>query len=338
MRRESSDRVIRETIECAARTGRPCIVDPKRLDFEIYRGATLIKPNRHELANAVRLPCETEAEVERAGKRAIEQTGASILLTRSEHGLSFFSLEGQVLHLPTATQDVFDVSGAGDTVAAVAALGYGARLPVNQIMRLANVAAGIVVGKVGTAVVTLSELYAALDEQVGSPRGRRGGLMTLREALNQRERWRRLGLTVGFTNGCFDLLHSGHAVLLRQAAEACDKLIVAINSDASVRRLKGPSRPLQNEESRAHLLGEMRMVDLVVIFQDDTPAKLIEALQPDVLVKGADYTEDQVVGSAFVKARGGNVVLVPLVPHQSTTSLIKRSIAGMLLNAEGTET
>ncbi|WP_246667819.1 D-glycero-beta-D-manno-heptose-7-phosphate kinase [Bradyrhizobium macuxiense] len=333
-----SDRVIRETIECATRAGRPSIVDPKRHSLEIYRGATLITPNRDELMNAVRMPCETDAEVERAGKRAIEHTGASILLTRSEQGLSFFSPDGHVLHLPTATQDVFDVSGAGDTVLAVTALGYGANLPVSQIMRLANTAAGIVVGKVGTAVVTLPELYAALEKQMGSPRGERGGLVTLHQALDQRERWRRQGLTVGFTNGCFDLLHSGHAVLLSKAAEACDKLIVAINSDASVKRLKGPSRPIQTEESRAHLLGEMRMVDLVVSFQDDTPIRLVEALQPDVLVKGADYTEDQVVGSEFVKALGGKVVLVPLMPHQSTSSLIRRGLGGIVSNAAGSET
>ncbi|MGY4257705.1 D-beta-D-heptose 7-phosphate kinase/D-beta-D-heptose 1-phosphate adenosyltransferase [Bradyrhizobium sp. USDA 4516] len=333
-----SDRVIRETIQCAARSGKPCIVDPKRFALEIYRGATLIKPNRNELANAVRMRCETDVEVERAGRRAIEQTGASILLTRSEQGLSFLSPGGQVLHLSTATQDVFDVSGAGDTVLAVSALGYGARLPVNKIMSLANTAAGIVVGKVGTAVVTLPEVYAALGEEVGSNREKRGELVTLREALDQRERWRRQSLTVGFTNGCFDLLHTGHAVLLRRAAEACDKLIVAINGDASVRRLKGPSRPLQREEARAHLLGEMRMVDLVVIFQDDTPIDLVEALQPDVLVKGADYTEDHVVGSAFVKARGGKVVLVPLVPQQSTTSIIRGSLGGTISNAESDET
>jgi D-beta-D-heptose 7-phosphate kinase/D-beta-D-heptose 1-phosphate adenosyltransferase len=221
-------------------------------------------------------------------------------------------------------QDVFDVSGAGDTVVALAALCTAARLPISESMRLANVAAGIVVSKIGTAVITVEELDNALEAQSHQLKPGKGALLTLREAMQQRERWRKQGLKVGFTNGCYDLLHPGHVSLLKSAAAECDRLIVAINSDASIKRLKGPKRPVQDEQSRAYVLGALSAVDRVILFDDDTPAKAIEALKPDLLVKGADYTEAQVVGADVVRSSGGRILLVPLIEGQSTTSMIKR--------------
>lgn len=224
---------------------------------------------------------------------------------------------------------MFDVSGAGDTVVSVIAAGLGAGLSIERTMRIANTAAGIVVAKVGAATTTVEEIAAAM-----SGPERRAALaqteadapsMTMAQAATLRGDWAAQGLTVGFTNGCFDLLHPGHVSLLAQAAGACDRLIVALNSDASVRRLKGPTRPIQDIEARARVIGAIRGVDLVVAFEEDTPLALIEALTPDVLVKGADYSEADVVGGDVVKARGGRVLLAVLTPGQSTTAIARKA-------------
>jgi D-beta-D-heptose 7-phosphate kinase/D-beta-D-heptose 1-phosphate adenosyltransferase len=224
--------------------------------------------------------------------------------------------------MATAAQDVFDVSGAGDTVMAVLAAAVGARIPIRDGMRMANHAAGIVVSKMGTAIVTRDELIASLSAELASPAINDGRLVELEEAVALRWSWANERLTVGIANGVFDLLHPGHVSLIRQAAMSCDRLIMVLNSDDSVRRLKGPLRPVQDEQSRAAVVGAMKGVSAVLLFADDTPLELIRALQPDVLVKGADYTEDEVVGAELVKARGGRVVLVDLAPGHSTTNLV----------------
>jgi D-beta-D-heptose 7-phosphate kinase / D-beta-D-heptose 1-phosphate adenosyltransferase len=320
-----NDRVIRLVIEVAAKAGKASIIDPKRRDFSVYRNATLIKPNRRELTDATGLPCETDQQAETAALAAIAQTNSAVLLTRSEHGMSYFERGKKPLHLKTAAQDVFDVSGAGDTVLALAALGTAARMPASKLMRLANAAAGIVVSKIGTAVVSARELDEALEAGSHQSEPNKGASVDLDEAVRRREEWRKRGLKVGFTNGCFDLLHPGHVAALKTAAAECDRLIVAINSDDSVRRLKGPNRPLQDERSRAYVVGALSAVDLVVMFDEDTPAVTIAALKPDLLVKGADYAIDQVVGADTVRAAGGRVLLVPLERGHSTTSLIRRA-------------
>ena len=321
------DTVLRTVIAAGRAHGRPVLVDPKRRDIAAYAGATLITPNRRELTEATGLPCETEAEAERAAAAMTAVTGADVLLTRSELGMSYFAPGAPPIHLPTAAREVFDVSGAGDTVVATLALGIAAGLPMAEAMRLANETAGIVVAKHGTAVVSLDELRAALDQEAHPPRSGRPGAVPLAAAVRQREAWRREGLVVGFTNGCFDLLHPGHVSLLEQAAAECDRLIVALNTDASVRRLKGPTRPVQSEQARARVMGALRPVDLVVLFDDDTPIGMIAALQPDVLVKGADYTIDRVVGAEIVQQAGGRVVLAELTEGQSTTRLVNRAAA-----------
>lgn len=324
-----SDAVLAQAFALAKARGVPAIVDPKRKTLADYRGAALITPNRRELSEAVRLPCETDAEAQAAADEAIAESGAAILLTRSEKGMSLFRADKPAIHLQAEAREVFDVSGAGDTVVSVIAAGLGAGLSIERTMRIANTAAGIVVAKVGTATTTAEEIAAAM-----SGPERRAALaqtqayapaMTVEEAVALRSDWAAHGLTVGFTNGCFDLLHPGHVSLLAQAAGACDRLIVALNSDASVRRLKGPTRPIQDIEARARVIGAIRGVDLVVAFEDDTPLALIEALAPDVLVKGADYAESEVVGGEVVKARGGRILLAVLTPGQSTTAIARKA-------------
>jgi D-beta-D-heptose 7-phosphate kinase/D-beta-D-heptose 1-phosphate adenosyltransferase len=320
-----SDRVLHDVIRHARQTGRPVLVDPKRVDFSAYRGASLIKPNRKELAAATGMPCETDEEVARAAAAAYRTCGADIVLTRSEKGLSYLPGDGPALHLPTLAREVFDVSGAGDTVIAVLAAGLAVGYPMDEALRLANHAAGIVVSKLGTATVTRSELASVGGGEDAAHC--EGGLVDLPAAMALRKRWAEEGLKVGFTNGCFDLLHPGHVALLRQAAAECDRLIVALNTDASVRRLKGPSRPIQREDARAKVIGAIRDVAAVILFDQDTPRACIEALRPDLLVKGADYEIDAVVGADIVMGHGGQVLLVQLNEAHSTTMLVDRANA-----------
>lgn len=320
-----TDRVLEAAFSLAAKANIPVIVDPKRRRFADYRGARIITPNRRELQEAVRLPVESDAEALAAAAEATAQSGADILLTRSEKGMSLFRNGADPIHLPAEAREVFDVSGAGDTVVAVIAAGLAAGLPVERAMRLANAAAGVVVGKLGTATATRAEIHEALSTMERREAGSNAPVTTLEEAVSRRRAWRDAGLTVGFTNGCFDLLHPGHVSLLTQAASACDRLIVALNTDASVRRLKGDSRPIQPLESRARVIGALRGVDLVTAFDEETPLSLITALEPDVLVKGADYTEDKVVGADLVRAKGGKVMLAVLTPGESTTGIVQRA-------------
>lgn len=309
-------------IAAARKHGKKIIVDPKGADFTRYRGAYLVTPNRRELQAAAGLPTETAEQVVIAARRLMADCGiANMLVTRSADGMTLVTTDGAE-HLPAEAREVFDVSGAGDTVVAVMAAAVGAGLPLIDAARLANVAAGIVVGKVGTAVAYLGEIADALH--AGELlRGERK-LASLDAALDHVARWRRQGLRIGFTNGCFDLLHPGHLHLLKQARAACDRLVVAINTDASVKRLKGVDRPVQSEAARAAVLGSLSMVDLVVLFAEDTPIRQIEAIRPDVLVKGADYAVKDVIGGAFVQSYGGKVLLAELAPGHSTTATIAR--------------
>ena len=323
-----SDHVLRAAIEHAVAAGKQVVIDPKRHDFTLYRGATVLTPNRKELSDATRLPCESDEEAGIAVRRLQEACGADILLTRSEKGMSFFPVDGAPVHLATVAQDVFDVSGAGDTVVAVLAASMAAGMPFVEGMRMANHAAGIVVSKLGTASVTREELAVSLLADQASPDVKDGRLVDRNGAIGLRAGWAAGKLTVGFANGCFDLLHPGHISLIRQAAESCDRLIMALNSDASVRRLKGPSRPIQDEQARAQVMGAIKGVAAVVIFDEETPLELIQALQPDVLIKGADYTPDTVVGADIVRARGGRLVLAELSPGQSTTRLVAGAARG----------
>ncbi len=319
-----SDPVLAHVLALAAAHRRVVIADPKRADFGAYRGATVLTPNEAEIRLATRIDATDDAGAESAGEAALAATGGdAVLVTRSEKGLTLVRRNEKTIHLPTRAREVADVSGAGDTlVAALAvALAAGAALPAASA--LANVTAGISVGKPGTATVSGDELLGMLhlEELVSSDRKVAG---TWEEAAARTSAWRASGLRVGFANGCFDLIHPGHVHLLREARAACDKLVVALNTDASVRKLKGPTRPVQSETARATVMASLAPVDLVVLFDEDTPLELVRALRPDVLVKGSDYRIEDVVGAADVQGWGGKVVLVDLQQGHSTTGTIRR--------------
>ncbi len=318
------DRVIATCVARAREVGKTLIVDPKRRELADYRGATILTPNRAELTLATGMPCETDEQAEAAARRVRETTGADVLLTRSEKGMSFFPAQGDAIHLPTMAKSVFDVSGAGDTVVALIAVGLAAGLPMIEAMKIANHAAGVVVSRFGTATLTLEELAASIAAS-HMTEVQDGRLVDTETAIRLRKFWEAQGYSVGFTNGCFDLLHPGHVSLIARASAACDRLIVALNSDASVKRLKGPSRPVQTEVARAQVIGAVKGVDAVVLFEEDTPQRIIEQLQPDVLVKGADYQEEQIVGADVVRARGGKIIRAELVDGQSTTSILQQA-------------
>jgi D-beta-D-heptose 7-phosphate kinase / D-beta-D-heptose 1-phosphate adenosyltransferase len=248
-----------------------------------------------------------------------------LVVTRGKHGMSVVGGNEPAVHLPTAARQVFDVSGAGDTVVAVIALALATGAEVAQAASLANTAAGIVVGKPGTATVTTGEVIAALTPFDGRTDPQK--IFSLESVLQLCRGWREQGLKIAFTNGCFDLLHPGHISLLEQARRSADRLVVGLNADLSIRRLKGPNRPIQGEVARATVLAAVKSVDAVVIFEEDTPIRLIEVLEPDVLVKGADYTVATVVGADLVQKRGGKVILAELLTGHSTTETVKR-VAG----------
>jgi D-beta-D-heptose 7-phosphate kinase/D-beta-D-heptose 1-phosphate adenosyltransferase len=310
-------------IQAAKIQNKVIIVDPKSRDFSLYYGASYISPNLNELSNAAARELRTDKDIVDAACHlmAMYDIGA-MLVTRSKDGMSLIEKSGAMHHISAKAQEVFDVSGAGDTAIATMALGIAAGLPPVDAAMLANTAAGIVVGRLGTAVVTAQELKMGLFVQESASGVHK--IMPLQTALHQVEQWKREGKTIGFTNGCFDLMHSGHLTLLHRTKFHCDKLIVGLNSDASIKRLKGESRPVNEEMERAVLLASLAVVDMVVIFTEDTPLTLIETLKPAVLAKGADYQKHQVVGHEIVEAYGGKIVLVPIKEGYSTTNIIKK--------------
>jgi D-beta-D-heptose 7-phosphate kinase / D-beta-D-heptose 1-phosphate adenosyltransferase len=321
-------RVIRNTIDAARKLGKRVIVDPKSANLAIYRGATILTPNRKEFAEATRSRADSDKSIADAAQDAMYLADCeAMLVTQSEHGMTLVVRGGASIHVPALPVRVRDVSGAGDTVAAMLALSLAASADWETALRMANAAAAVAVGKKGTATVTAAELrrkilphasLAAEDKIVAA-----GG--DLDTHLSE---WRKQGLRVGFTNGCFDILHPGHVKVLTAARGACDRLIVGLNSDASVKRLKGEGRPVQDERARAEVLAALEAVDLVAIFAEDTPIELIKKIKPSVLVKGGDYTREQVVGYEVVEACGGEVVLVDILPGHSTTSLVDRARGG----------
>jgi D-beta-D-heptose 7-phosphate kinase/D-beta-D-heptose 1-phosphate adenosyltransferase len=317
-----TERLIRSALWQAQNTGVPVIVDPKGRDFARYGAVDVIKPNASELAGATGLPVETDAEVEAALTALLEATAAkAIVVTRAGKGMSLMRRGGPVRHFPGRAREVFDVSGAGDTGLAALGLALGAGASLEQAVQLAILASGVVVGKSGTAVVTPSELIEAeVSQHAGAALAKVTGLDELAAAV---EAWRALGLKIGFTNGCFDILHRGHVAYLAQARSWCDRLVVALNTDASVRALKGEGRPVNDLDSRAVVIGGLASVDRVTSFDDPTPIRLIERLRPDVLIKGADYTREGVVGGDLVESWGGEVRLAAFADGYSTTKTIE---------------
>ncbi|MBN8528306.1 MAG: D-glycero-beta-D-manno-heptose 1-phosphate adenylyltransferase [Caulobacterales bacterium] len=312
-----------EAIRAALSSGAPVIVDPKGRDFARYGAVDVIKPNAGELAAATGLSVTTDEQVETALAALLNATTAkAVVVTRAGKGMSLMRRGGLVRHFPGRAREVFDVSGAGDTGLAALGLALGAGASLERAVEFAILASGVVVGKAGTAVVTPAELIEA--EMSGHALAAHAKVTPLDELAAEVETWRRQGLRVGFTNGCFDILHRGHVAYLQQARGWCDRLIVALNTDASVRRLKGEGRPVNDLESRAVVLGGLSSVDRVTAFDDPTPIALIERLRPDVLIKGSDYTREGVVGGDLVESWGGEVRLADFRDGVSTTRTIEK--------------
>ena len=307
-------------IQAARTRGIPVLADPKGKQFDIYKGASLITPNLHEF-EAVVGHCQDEAELVAKG---LELLGLlqldALLITRGEHGMTLLREGCAPLHLPARAREVFDVTGAGDTVISTlaGALAAGEELP--QAVALANLAAGIVVGKLGTACISAPELRRALQREQGIGRG----VMTLDQLLPALDDARAHGERIVFTNGCFDILHAGHVAYLEQARALGDRLVVAINDDASVTRLKGVGRPINSVDRRMAVLAGLGAVDWVVSFSEDTPETLLARVRPDILVKGGDYGLDGVVGASIVQAYGGEVKVLSFVDSCSTTAIVEK--------------
>lgn len=307
---------------------KPIFVDPKSPSFEKYRGATWITPNRHELASASTTVITDQQSLVTASRDLIHRHDirGGILATQSENGLSLITAT-QTIHCPTEALDVFDVSGAGDTVLAAFSLGILSGMPLEQAAALSNSAAGVVVGKMGTATVSLDEIEKNLSKGRALTHKKH---LSLSEAEEQILHWRSHGFTVGFTNGCFDILHPGHISLLQKAKEKCDRLVLGLNSDGSIRRLKGANRPIHGTEHRVKVLEALSFIDIIVVFEDDTPLTLIETLKPHLLFKGADYKIHEVVGAKEMASWGGKVILLDFEDGHSTTSTIEKIQASSL--------
>ncbi|MCF8035703.1 MAG: D-glycero-beta-D-manno-heptose-7-phosphate kinase [Desulfobacteraceae bacterium] len=317
-----TDSLIQKIMQKARSRGVPVIADPKSKRFDKYRGATVITPNLKEFQAALprAVSMSDDAAVADAAKELCEQAGiGAMLITLGEAGMALVSPEGGLHRIAAAAREVYDVTGAGDTVVAALAFCLASGADLHTAAVISNAAAGIVVGKAGTSVVAPGELADVLSPRIKDK-------VLDAETLTERLHWWRLRQQkIVFTNGCFDLLHAGHLHLLNRASEFGDVLIVGLNTDASVRRLnKGTDRPLIPEQERAAIVAGLDCVNAVVLFDEDTPLSLIKTIKPDVLVKGSDYSPDQVVGRAEVEAHGGKVALVDLLPDKSTSALIRR--------------
>jgi len=305
----------------------PVSVDPRGVDYTRYDGASIIKPNAGELATETGLPVtndEQAASALRALKSKLSRTQA-VMVTRGASGMTLLDENDRIHHHRSIPREVFDVSGAGDTALAGLSLALAAKASFHDAMAFADLAAGIAVSKPGTACVSPEEVLDSAQDGREAPDWR---VMRRADLAQLSSSWRQDGLKVGFTNGCFDLLHPGHLSVLRHAASVCDRLIVGLNADASVKRLKGESRPINDEMTRATMLASLEMVDRVVIFGEDTPAELIEILAPHVMIKGADYVADELPGADFMRRTGGEIVLAPLMDGQSTTNIVNRMRKG----------
>jgi len=314
-------RSIPELIARARAAKKPVLIDPKLTDFTAYTGASLITPNLKEF-EAVVGPCPDEATLLEKGQELIElhDLGA-LLVTRGEQGMTLLRAAESALHLPAEAREVFDVTGAGDTVIATIAAALAAGEPLAQATALANVAAGIVVAKLGTATVSVHELRRALNQQHGEAGYGVVSEAQLRVAVDDA---RAHGERILMTNGCFDILHAGHVSYLAEAKQLGDRLIVAVNDDESVRRLKGEGRPVNPLDRRMTVLAALESVDWVVPFSEETPERLMCDILPDVLVKGGDYQPHEIAGHDCVKANGGEVVVLGFEEGCSTTDMIER--------------
>ena len=320
-----TEEICSAVIRAARSAGVPVLADPKTPDFSKYSGATTVCPNLGELSLATGVPAHRTEELLAAAQALLTEHDFKFLtVTMSEKGITLLRREGRY-HSPARAREVFDVSGAGDTVIATLAASMAGGLNVTTAVELANMAAGIVVGKVGTVPIAQHELIAALTPSSGVTAVEK--VLDLERMVTRVAEWRAAGETIVFTNGCFDLLHVGHIALLEECRKFGSKLVLGLNADASICRLKGPTRPIVGERERAKVMASLAAVDAVVLFGEDTPLELIRALKPNVLVKGGDYTIETVVGHEDVIAQGGRVEIVPTVEGFSTTNIVNKLTA-----------
>lgn len=318
-----SEELCQAIMQQAHSAGIPVLVDPKGRDYSKYRGATGLTPNKRETAEACNIAISHTTELLHAADTLRQQLGLDFLaVTRGEEGITVLDEHGSA-HLAATARQVYDVSGAGDTVIATLTAALSHHLPLHEAIELANIAAGIVVGKVGTVPISKTDLETELHSQQTAAQADKvcASLQTL---LSRVQSWRNQGDRIVFTNGCFDLLHAGHVTYLEAARKTGDRLVLGLNTDRSVSALKGPTRPVIHEQDRARVLAALESVDAVILFDEDTPMTLIKAVRPDVIVKGSDYTEDQVVGGTEVKSWGGKVALIDVVPGRSTSNIIRK--------------
>ncbi|WP_299181261.1 bifunctional D-glycero-beta-D-manno-heptose-7-phosphate kinase/D-glycero-beta-D-manno-heptose 1-phosphate adenylyltransferase HldE [uncultured Neptuniibacter sp.] len=309
-----------QLIKAAKAENVPVMVDPKGSDFSRYRGATLLTPNLSEF-EAIVGSCNSEEELVSKGQQlAKELELEALLVTRSEQGMTLIRVDQEELHFPARAREVFDVTGAGDTVISTLAASLAAGEDLSNAVALSNIAASIVVGKLGTAAISAPELRREVMKEQGAERG----VVTEDQLLIALADARAAGESIVFTNGCFDILHAGHVGYLEQARAQGDRLVLAINSDQSVSRLKGPGRPINPVERRMAVLSGLEAVDWVLYFEEDTPERLLERVRPDVLVKGGDYGIDGVVGGEFVRSYGGEVKVLSFLDNCSTTAIVDK--------------
>ena len=317
-----SDAICQSIIHACKEAKIPVLVDPKGQDYRKYKGATALTPNKKETAEACGVNInDTDALLIGAEKLNTDLQLDFLAVTRGEEGITLFD-NNHEHHVAATAKQVFDVSGAGDTVIATLAAGLIHGLSPLDALSLANTAAGIVVGKVGTVPIELNELLHELTSKNSSEQADK--ITDLSGLTSKVNAWRAAKQKIVFTNGCFDLLHAGHVTYLEAAKKTGDKLILGLNTDRSVSALKGPTRPVIHENDRARVLAALEAVDAVILFDEDTPLDLINTVKPDVIVKGDDYTEEQVVGGVEVKSWGGQVKLIPLVQGRSTTKILEK--------------
>jgi len=318
--------VIAAALEGARRTGAPVVVDPAGRDYRRYAGSTVLTPNLKEASLAAERPITDMESLEAAGRLLVEQTGGAMAITREAEGISLFrrqQADGPIVHthVPTVPVAVFDVTGAGDAVAATLAIALAAGTEMVDACALANLAGRAVVRQFGVGTISPAHLIAEANSESAD---RMVKLADLASARQRAREVKQAGGKVVFTNGCFDILHYGHAYLLQFARSQGDFLVLGLNTDSSVQRFKGPSRPYVSEEQRAYMLSLYPFIDLIVFFDEDTPLNLIEAIRPDVLVKGGDYTPETVVGRDVVESYGGKVAICPRLEGLSTTDLVRK--------------
>ncbi len=315
-------KVVKNLMHRAQNAKKYVIVDPKSSDFSLYKGATVLTPNQKEVERAVPIKINSTEDLERAGEYLLTLTRAeALLVTRGKDGMTLYQNKEKPVDIATVAKEVYDVTGAGDTVVSVFGMALFGGFSFQDAAWLSNMAGSIVVGKLGTAVVTLSEINEFLEEEL---------LQTARTILELEELKKIVSLakstskTVVFTNGCFDLIHGGHIEFLQKAKSMGDILVVGLNSDASVRSLKGDGRPIKSQKERANILSALKYVDYITIFDESTPEHLIGEIRPDILVKGNDYNIDEVVGREIVEGYGARVELIPIVKGLSTTNTVEQ--------------